>query len=155
MTDRPAYGLRSTQYPDWRRVGLWRPLVAIVAGMAVPAVLAVGLLMLAGSPGALESSGSRAVLLLWLYALASAPLVGWLLLPILWPLLLILIVRGWSGLGLLVLAAWALGLPVAHVLLNGDLTTETPAMVLVLAAALTVQAGICWLVLWAMRPKLR
>lgn len=142
-------GLRSGPM-DWRDVGLWRPLMAISGALLLPALVAWGLVALAGAPGALDGQDwLRGQILLTLYALAMAPVAGLFALPLLWPLVLVAAVRGWAGLGAAVVMALTVGLSVVHVALHGDLTTETGAILPNLVCALALQGLTGWAVFWS------
>ncbi|MCC1492153.1 hypothetical protein [Cognatishimia sp. F0-27] len=133
----------------FRQTGIWRPLAAVLGGLLIPALIAWPLLMVAGLPGVVESSGLRQGILIVLTVLAMAPVPGWVALPLVWPLVYTLYVRGWAGLAACVLAACAVGLPAAHWVLNGDVTTEAPAILPMLIAALAIQGFFGWVILWA------
>jgi hypothetical protein len=133
----------------WDHVGLWRPFVAVFAALALPALVAWGLLLIAGTPGAVDGGDwLRRNLLFTLYAWAMAPVLGWLALPVLWPLALIAAVRGWAGLMSAIGLALGVGLVVVHLALHGDLTTEDPTVLPNLTIALAVQATVGWAVFW-------
>lgn len=146
-------GLRSAPL-NWRDVGIWRPFIALAAALLVPSLLAWGLLSVAGTPGALEGEDwLRRNLLLMLYALAMAPFVAWLVLPLLWPVALIAVVRGWAGLlGALGLAV-GIGVLVVHLALHGDLTTEDARVLPNLVVALAIQGTVGWAVFWGLMSR--
>ncbi|KUF08780.1 hypothetical protein [Pseudoponticoccus marisrubri] len=150
----PPRGLASPPL-DPAQLGLWRPLASVLAGLILPALVAGALLVIAGEPGFAESGWLRGRLLLAVYALVAAPALGWLLLPLLWPLVLVMAQRGWAGLCAFLVVANVLGLIVAHVALNGDLTSEAPGTVPILVLALSLQAVTAWAVLWALVPAVR
>lgn len=130
-------------------VGLWRPLVAVIAAMLVPALVAWGLLSIAGIPGAMDGGDSlRSAILFTLYALAMAPFLGWFLLPLLWPLALAAAVRGWAGLLSVLALSLSVGLIAVHFALHGDLTTEDPAVLPFVMLALTLQGTTGWADFW-------
>lgn len=133
-------------------VGFWRPLVAVLAGLFVPALTAWVLLALAGEPAMLASRGLRYEILFVLYALFGAPAVGFFLLPLLWALALAMAARGWAGLLSVWVACLLIGLPVLHIFLHGDLTTEAPSALPRLVIALLVEGFAFWVALWSLLP---
>ncbi|MBN7784619.1 hypothetical protein JYP51_06790 [Ponticoccus gilvus] len=137
-----------------RGAGFLRPLLAVAAGLLLPALLSWALLFLAGPPGLLDSRGPRYEILFVLSALVGAPLVGFFLMPFLWAAALALLARGRAGLFSIMAAGLLIGLPVVHWALNGDLTTEAPSALPRLAVAIAVQCWVCWAVLWSL-PGLR
>ncbi|MEL6641939.1 MAG: hypothetical protein AAFP98_11615 [Pseudomonadota bacterium] len=144
--------LKSTARPD---LGWGRPILAALAAIVVPAVPAF-FVVWGSDTGFREIMGSsdlstRAV---WLVAacLMAAPLVAWIAVPISAPLARIAARRGWAGPGSMVVLSWAIGLPLAHIVFNGDLTSEAPEVIPFLALALAIQALCGWLVLRQWRP---
>ncbi len=140
-------GLRSPEV-EWRQVGIWRPLIAVLAALFIPALVAFGLVSLAGMGGG--SDPVRQAILLVLYSLLGAPILGLLAVPICWPVLFVLVVRGWAGATSAVVTTLAIGLPAIHFGLHGDLTTETPAVVPHLVVALTLQGLVGWAFTWGL-----
>lgn len=140
-------GLRSE--PVTREVlGMWRPLMAVLAGFILPALPAWGMLSIAGAGG--EDIWLRQQILWVLYALGAAPVIAWLSLPVSWPLLTFMALRGWAGASSAGAAALLLGLPVVHVVLHGDITSEDTTILPHLALALLLQGLTTWAVLWAL-----
>ncbi len=138
----------------WRVVGVWRPVGATCLGILLPALLAYALLRLAGVPGALDGGDAvRRAILFVLYALMAAPVLGLLTLPLSVALVLGLVVTGWAGAVSAVLAALIFGLPLVHVALNADLTTEDASVLPHLMVALSIQGLTVWTVLWAMMRR--
>ncbi|MEN9061986.1 hypothetical protein [Ponticoccus litoralis] len=133
-----------------RGAGFLRPLLAVAAGLLLPALLSWALLTLAGPPGLLDSRGLRYEILFVLSALVGAPLVGFFLMPLLWAAALALLARGWAGLASIMATGLLIGLPVVHWALNGDLTTEAPSALPRLALAIALQCWLCWAVLWSL-----
>ncbi len=137
----------------WQQVGMWRPLLAVLAGFAIPGLIAWGLILLAGVSSA--PSALRIHILLVLYTWAGSLIIGWLSLPLTWPLALFLAVKGWAGATMVALCAVSIGMVGAHILLHGDLTTEAPEALPHLFVALVIQ-GLCgWAVLWALLNRSR
>ncbi len=148
--ERLPWGFRSPPL-SWRRVGLWRPLVAVVAGLCLPALVAFALVSLAGLPGGIDADGwLRRQILFVLYALMMAPVLGFLALPLAGPVVLVMAVAGRAGAASAVLAANLLGLPLVHLALHGDLTTEDATILPNLAIALGCQGVATWAAFWAM-----
>ena len=143
----PPTGWRSPPV-DLARVGIWRPLAAVVAGLILPALLGWALVYIAGVPGFGSGPWLRQYLLLMLTAWAFAPVLGGLALPLLWALALGLLARGFAGLATVVTVTQAVGLAAVHLALHGDLTTEDPTVLPNLAVALAVQATVGWAVFW-------
>lgn len=133
-----------------RGAGFWPPLLAVLCGLILPALVSWVLLALAGLPGMLDSTGLRYEILFVLYALFGAPVVGFFLLPLLWAVSLGLVASGRAGLLSVLGAGLGIGLAAAHWALNGDLTTEAPAALLRLAVAIAVHCWVCWAVLWGL-----
>ena len=146
----PFWGVRSAPQ-EWRAFGFWRRFRALILALLLPAGVAWAILSIAGTPGIVDSDGLRRALLIVLTVLAMTPLPGWLVLPLAWPLLYIMAVRGVAGLLGCVAAAWVIGGLSAHVFLHGDLTTEAPAILPLLLVALTVQGWVGWTALWLVR----
>lgn len=86
---------------------------------------------------------------IWLAAagLAAAPLFLWIAVPVAAPLLRVAARRGWAGPGSVTVMAIAVGLPIIHVVFNGDLTGEAPEMIPIVVALLAVHAICGWVIL--------
>ena len=135
---------------DWRSVGILRPLLALLGALIAPAVLAWGLLLVAGLPGLSGSTGLRAHLLTVLVPLVGAPFVAFFFLPLLWPLVLVAATTGWAGAASAAALALAIGMPALHWLLHGDVTTEAARMIPHIGVALMLQGLTGWALFWAM-----
>ena len=130
--------------------GWGRAILAALVAVIAPAIPAF-FLVWGSDTGFREimGSGDLGSRTLWLVAacLMAAPLVAWIAVPIAAPLARIAARRGWAGPGSLVGMSWIIGLPLVHVIFNGDLTTEAPEVIPFLALALAIQALCGWLVL--------
>lgn len=136
---------------NWREAGLWRPLAAVLGAVLIPGLIAAGLLLVAGTPGVTDGGGwLREQILFVVITLAAAPFVAWFFLPLLWPLALLAVVKGWAGALSAMALACAVGLPALHVILLGDVTTEDPSVVPNLVLALGCQGLTGWMVFWGL-----
>ena len=124
----------------------WTPAIAVtLLAVILPALLGGGWLWLvdiplAGLPKDGGVFGLAQVVSFVAAALLSAPLLAWIVVPICVPLLRAALRRGYAGWGSAVIVAWTIGLPAVHIFLNGDLTTEAPAMIPLMMIALALQA---------------
>jgi hypothetical protein len=113
----------------------------------IPAALVLWWLQL--DVQAVTESANAALRFVWFVAacLMATPLVSWIAVPIAVPVVRIAARRGWASPASMVTLALIIGLPVAHFVLNGDLTREAPEMIPYLAVGLAIQALCCWLFL--------
>ena len=145
--------LRSPPRPT---LGWGRPIAAVLAGVIVPAIPAAVYLVLAEVDRNAAIEGWAAITWIgWLMAacLTASPLFVWIALPLAVPAVLFAARYGWAGPLSLVGISVGLGLPIAHIFLNGDLTTEAPEMIPFLVTAFAVQAICGWVIL--RDPKVR
>lgn len=135
---------QSRKRPD---LGWGRPIAAVLAGVFLPAIPA-GLLLwvLDADIGAIYGGVLR---LCWYVAacLMATPLVAWIAVPVATPLARLAARIGWAGPVSLIALAVLIGLPLAHIVLNGDLTSEAPEMIPVLALTFSIQALTGWIIL--------
>ena len=150
-------GLRSAPR-DFRAIGSWRPVIAVFGGVVLPSVLAFAVLHAFGGfhrpSSEMVGTGPAAFADLILFSLMSAPVLIVIALPLGAAALLIAVRLGFGGLGSAVLLTEALGLPVVHVALHGDVTTESPAMALpAVMLALAVIGAVSWRAFWALQRR--
>lgn len=147
-----GFMFHSTPRPE---AGWWPSILAVIAGIFLPAIAGAAFLYISDAPlsGPPKDGLARTLeehLLLISAALTAAPLIAWLAAPIAVPLLRLAIRRGWAGVGSAVIIAILVGLPILHIALNGDVTTEDQSVLPHIIAALSVQAVTGWVVLhWA------
>ena len=134
-------------------VGWFRPAAAIILALILPAALAL-LLILNGAPvvDGPSSDGSPYTLSdhvgIVLGMLTVSPLVSWLMAPVALVVLRAAAMLGWAGWGTAVLAALAFGMPAAHLVLNGDMTTDVQALPFHLAVAISLLGLTTWAMFW-------
>ena len=130
-------------------------MLAVLASMFLPAILAAlflfwGAPTLSGPPK--DGSGftitDHATFVL--AALTASFLVSWMLAP-----LAVLLVRaaamlGYAGWGMSMGAALALGLPVVHIGLMGDLTTESTLLLPHISIAIAILGLSVWAAFWGL-----
>ncbi|MEJ6397214.1 hypothetical protein [Yoonia sp. 208BN28-4] len=141
--------LRSVPRPD---AGWWRAIGAVLGGVFLPALLGVAFLYYSDAPlsGPPKDGLGRSLemhALLVAAALAAAPLIAWLAAPLAVPALVYAQRHGWAGWGSAVLLAAAIGLPIVHFALNGDVTTEDQSVLGHIIAALIIQGTVGWFIL--------
>ena len=133
-------------------IGWWRPLVAVASGVLGPACVGALWLWFSDTPvsGPPKDGSHRDI---WQHmvfvaaALTAAPILSWIAIPLATPLARLAVIRGWAGVGSAVVTACGLGLLIIHFALNGDVTTESPAVVPQIIAALGLQGATVWAVL--------
>ena len=141
--------LRSRPRPD---IG-WRvPVVAVLMGLFLPCLVGGAILYLIDVPltglpkdGAARSFGQHLGFVA--AALTAAPIIAWMVLPLVIPALRLMIQTGWAGSLAAVALSVGLGLPLVHWMLNGDVTTEDTAVLGHIVVAMIVQALTGWAVL--------
>lgn len=144
----PALGPRDT--------GLWRPVAAVAVGLIGPSLVALAIIALIGgvstptTPSAMVGPGWLAQVDYVLFALMGAPLLAFVGLPLGWFVMLVLLRLGYAGACSAVLSALFCGLPVVHVFLNGDLTTESTEVLPAILVALAVLGISIWAALWGL-----
>lgn len=132
----------------------WRPVLATILGLTLPAVIAL-LVVLAGgpvlsdppSPGTATLSDHVALII---GLLMVSPFASWLALPLAAPMVRAAAMLGWAGYGTSMASAVVVGWPMAHVILNGDLTTEEKALPIHLAVSLCLIGLSVWAVFWGL-----
>jgi len=88
--------------------------------------------------------------------LSISPLVTWMIAPVGLLVLRAVAMLGWAGWGTAALASIMFGLPFAHLILNGDLTTDEFALPLHLAVAIALLGLSIWATFWVsiwLHPK--
>lgn len=136
-------------------VGWLRPFFAVVLAILGPSLLA-GVFIYNGAPvfsgppkdGSGYSWGDHVAIVL--ACLAASVVVTWMMVPLSVMGLRATAMLGYAGWGTAILAALIVGLPVAHVLLNGDLTTEENAILPHLMVALGVLGLSHWAAFWGL-----
>lgn len=135
---------QSPKRPD---LGWGRPIAAVLMGILLPALPAA--LFLWGLDADIRDIDGAMLRGAWFIAacLMATPLVSWIAVPVATPLVRVAARRGWAGPASLIALALIIGLPLAHVVLNGDLTREAPEMIPVLAMTFSIQALVGWIIL--------
>jgi len=135
-------------------VGWFRPALAIVLALALPVVLSLSLILfgapvLSGPPkdGSGFSLADHFGIVLGLVAVS--PIVSWMISPVALVVLRAAAMLGWAGWGTSILAALIFGMPFAHIVLNGDLTTDENALPMHLAVAISFLGLAIWATFWA------
>ena len=134
-------------------VGWFRPAFAIILALVLPALLAL-VLILNGAPvvegppkdGSGYTWGDHIGIVLGM--LTVSPLVSWVVSPVALVALRAAAMLGWAGWGTAILTALGLGMPLAHLLLNGDLTTDEYALPVHLAVAISLLGLAIWATFW-------
>ena len=145
--------IRTPANPD---IGWTRPIMAVVGAIFVPAVIAALYLMVFPTDTTATYAGwDRLTWFIWRVAacLTASPLFVILTLPLSAPAVWLAARFGFAGPVSLVLIALGLGLPAAHIMLNGDVTTEAPQMIPVLIVTITLQALLGWVIFAKMPSK--
>ena len=140
-------------------MGWWRPAVAVLAAMVVPTLLSVALILfgaptISGPPKGGTGFTLADHMALTLAALTASVIVSWMLAPVALLLLRAAAMLGWAGWGSAVLAAWALGLPMVHFALHGDVTSEEPQFLPAILAAIAILGLTVWVIFWALMRKM-
>lgn len=128
---------------DWADAGWWRCAAAVLIGLLAPALIAASVIYLltpdfAGPPKDGRGFTLAEHFFFFIGLLAASVVVSWMLAPVALVLLRLAAVTGWAGWASAAVAALIVGLPSAHVILNGDITTENTFLLPHLALALIV-----------------
>ncbi|MGJ8612332.1 MAG: hypothetical protein ACSHWY_14615 [Octadecabacter sp.] len=130
-------------------VGWVRPMLAVVLGLLVPALLAMLILYverptLSGLPkdGSGFTAGDHVGVVF--AALAASFVVSWLIAPVALILLRYSAIFGWAGSGSAVVSALIIGLPTVHFALNGDVTTENSVILPHISIAISLLSLAIW-----------
>lgn len=143
-TARPAArtgggGFRSRLHPD---LGWVAATLAVLGAVILPAVCSFPFVM--QFPDVEPGQSTGVTILVWFLwhvgaALTVSPMFIVVILFLATPALWLALRTRWAGPASLLGITWCIGLPAAHVTLNGDLTTEAPAMIPVLMVAMGLQ----------------
>ncbi len=144
---RGAFRTRPLTGPE---IGWFRPALAIILALALPSLVALVLILngaptISGPPKDGTGYDLADHIGIVLGMLTVSPLVSWMISPVALVALRAAAMLGWAGWGTAIIAALALGMPFAHVVLNGDLTTDEHALPYHLAVAI----GLLGLTIWA------
>lgn len=136
-------------------VGWFRPAAAIIIAMVLPALLAIAFILfgaptISGPPK--DGSGSTLAdhVAFVLAALSASILVSWMLAPLALLLLRAAAMLGYAGWGTAVIASLCFGLPLVHVVLNGDVTTEENAILPHMMVAIAFLGVSVWASFWGL-----
>lgn len=136
-------------------VGWFIPAVAIVIGLTLPTILAF-LIVFAGGPvisgPSKDGTGYDLAdhIAIITGALMMSFLASWLATPFALLALRAAAMLGYAGWGTALLAALILGLPVVHVFLNRDLTTDRYAILPQVSVAIALLGLSVWVVFWGL-----
>ncbi|MCF2869801.1 hypothetical protein L0664_01860 [Octadecabacter sp. G9-8] len=136
-------------------VGWARPLLAVVFGLAVPSLMGWVMIYIHGATlSGPPKDGSGYTLndhLAFVSAFVAASIiVTWMMIPIAVMAMRAAAMLGWAGWGTALLGSWAVGLPVVHVMLNGDLTTDGNGLLPHITLAIAILALSIWASFWAL-----
>lgn len=142
-------------------VGWFRPALAVVLAMFLPALLAIlflfwGAPTIAGPPKDGSGYSISDHIDMVLAALAASVLVSWMVAPFAMLLLRAAAMLGFAGWGMAAFVAFALGLPTVHFALMGDLATEDTRLLPHIIIAIAMLGLSVWVAFWglfALRKK--
>jgi len=144
-----------------QQVGWFRPAAAIIIAMFLPTLLAGAIVfnggpVFTGPPKDGNSYGLADHIGIVLACLSVSIVVSWMIAPVALLGLRAAAMLGWAGWGTAILSAVFLGLPLAHLALNGDLTTDEHAIPVHLTVAIACLGLSVWAAFWgliALRQK--
>lgn len=143
-----GHPLRSTTLTGGE-VGWFRPAAAVVIGLILPSAFALILVYFGGPTfsgppknGAGFSLSEHVGLVLGVLSVSF--IISWMAAPFALFALRAMAMLGYAGWGSAVLSAWAIGLPIVHIVLNADATTDESAILL----PMTVALGVLGLSVW-------
>lgn len=136
-------------------IGWFRPAVAVVLAMVLPALLAIlaiylGAPVLSGPPkdGTALTLADHATLVVG--SLAVSFLASWMAAPFALLALRGAAMLGWAGWGSAILCAELFGLPIVHFALQGDITTEDSTILPHIACAIALLGLSVWAIFWGL-----
>ncbi|MEN8840538.1 MAG: hypothetical protein ABF254_00005 [Octadecabacter sp.] len=137
------------------QVGWFRPAAAVLIALLIPVLLAMTYLY-TGSPTLLgppeDGTGYtlRDHIDIVTACLAASVVVSWVIAPIALLVLRASAMLGWAGWGSAVLCALTFGLPAVHLTLNGDVTTESQAILPHIVIAIALLGLSVWAAFWGL-----
>ncbi len=137
------------------QVGWFRPAAAVVIASLAPAALAFLFISL-GAPvidGPFKDGSTYTLadhVAIVLGAIALSFLVTWIAAPFAVFALRAAAMLGVAGWGTAMISAWIIGLPIAHVALNGDLTSDDYAILPQLMVAIAILGLSVWVTFWGL-----
>lgn len=155
---KPATNLRHpfrTPKLTGAQVGWFRPAAAIVIALFLPALLAVAIILI-GAPtvsGPPKDGTGYSIadhIALVLAVLSASIVMSWMIAPLALVLLRAAAMLGYAGWGTAILAALAFGLPMVHITLMGDVTTEENAIPAHIITAIAILGFSVWAVFWGL-----
>jgi len=143
MADRRPFFHRAFRAPLHPDLGWGAATLAVLGAMVLPALVSFPFVM--NFPNIEPGTSQGATNLIWFAwhvaaTLTISPTFFIVILILATPALWLLLWFRWAGFASLILLAWSVGLPAVHVTFNGDVTTEAPDLIPVVALALAVQA---------------
>ena len=138
---------RTRLHPD---MGWGAALLGVLGAIVLPALS--GLPFVMNFPDIAPGAPAGTVSLIWFAwhvaaALTVSPMFSPVTVVLATPAVWLSLRARWAGPASLILLAWLIGFPAAHLILHGDVTTEAPGMIPAIATALAIQAVTCWLIL--------
>ena len=132
------------------QVGWFRPAAAVMLGFILPTTVALAMVYI-GGPDFWEPIKSDVGYSFWDHVglitgvLSVSFIVSWMAIPFTIIALRATAMLGYAGWGTALLCAWGIGLPIVHIALNADATTDESAIL----THMTIAVGILGLSVWA------
>lgn len=155
---KPASNLRHpfrTPKLTGAQVGWFPPAAAIVIALFLPALLAIAVILI-GAPtvsGPPKDGTGYSIadhIALVLAVLSASIVMSWMIAPLALVLLRAAAMLGYAGWGTAILAALAFGLPMVHITLMGDVTTEENAILQHMIFAIAILGLSVWAAFWGL-----
>ena len=137
------------------QVGWFRPAAAVLIALLIPVLLAM-VFLYKGSPTLHRPPKDgigytlRDHIDIVTACFAAPVVVSWVIAPIALLVLRASAMLGWAGWGAAVLCALAFGLPALHLTLNGDVTTESQAILPHIIIAIALLDLSVWAAFWGL-----
>lgn len=137
------------------QVGWFRPAAAIIIAMILPALAAIAFIysgapIFSGPPKDGTGYTMADHLAIVLGALGLSFLTSWVAAPLVLLALRAAVMLGFAGWGSALIMAWVIGLPVVHVVLNGDVTTDEHAILPHMICAIGILGLSVWAAFWVL-----